>query len=103
LLVSTYSGNGRISSYDVNSFQGGLLSYLGDFAGQIGLLAGQGVVAGSAGNPHLGGGTVGVFDLGNQFPYQYFASPLADNLTTSPATNEVFVASGASLGIDVLL
>src|SRR5262249_37771631 len=102
LLVSQYAGGGSVAIYDAHTYQLRATIGLGDFAGDIGFLSGNEVVAGSAGNPHLGGGGLRVIDLNNLAPGPFLGVPLAAHLTTFPAVNKVFSSSGNGLGVLVL-
>jgi exo-beta-1,3-glucanase (GH17 family) len=102
LLVSEYAGSGSVAIYDANTYQFEGQVPLGDFAGGIGTLSGTEIVASSAGNPANGGGGLRLVDLNTLSPGPYLGIPLAENVATFPAANEVFASTGAGLGVDVL-
>ena len=70
-------------------------THSGDFAGEIAFLGdGTKAVFGASGNPMWWGGGVRLVDLETLSIIDWFPIDLADNLTTSPQSNEVFVSTG---------
>jgi beta-glucanase (GH16 family) len=105
LLVSEYAyAAGDLKIYDATSYSLlGTVGGLGDFAGKISFVDPDVVAIGSAGNPAYGGGGVTFIDLNKRAIIQRVSKPLADDLTASPAGNEVFVTAGDNLGVDDLV
>ncbi|MCA9075932.1 MAG: hypothetical protein KDA93_12965 [Planctomycetaceae bacterium] len=112
LLVSGFRGGGSLVVADIETLQQTGSVSTRDFSGEIGfVVAGSMAVVGAAGNPANGGGGVFLIDWQSNAQLDYYPIPLADNLTTSNITDEIFVSTGHSnsdgfgtrrLGIDVL-
>ena len=105
VLASGYAfGTSVIQIYDPSNDQSvGTLFGGGDFAGQMAFIGPTQVAVGDAGNPANGGGGVIINNLSQGRTTQAFSIPLADDLTASPAGNQLFVSAGDSLGVDELV
>lgn len=108
LLISEYSfADGRLKIYNATTFEErAIISGLGDFAGQVGLLGDRYCVVGSAGNAAFRTGAISVLDLDSFSLVERADVPLADNLAVD-GVSEIYASTGSSdggcprIGIDV--